>query len=84
MKKTTKPTPEHRVRELYPAWDATNTVELFITQLDLTEPNKKTENVVLFTKQELIVWRGGEIGLHEKTENIERVCLGRGVGCCWL
>ena len=84
MKKTTKPTPEHRVRELYPAWDATNTVELFITQLDLTEPNKKTENVVLFTKQELIVWRGGEIGLHEKTENIERVSLGRGVGCCWV
>ena len=84
MKKTRKPTTEQRVRELYPEWDATNTVELFITRLDLAEPTKQTENVVLFAKEELTVWRDGKIGLREKTENIERVNLGRGVGCCWI
>lgn len=84
MKKTRKPTPEQRVCELYPEWDAANTVELFITRLDLAEPTKQTENVVLFTKEELTVWRGGEIGLREKMENIECVGLGRGVGCCWI
>ena len=84
MKKAKRPTPEHRVRELYPELNTVNTVETFITHLDLTEPTKKTENVVLFTRDELIVWRGGEIGLHEKMENIERVGLGRGVGCCWV
>ena len=84
MKKTRKPTPEQRVCELYPEWDAANTVELFITRLDLAEPTKQTENVVLFAKEELTVWRDGKIGLREKTENIERVNLGRGVGCCWI
>ena len=84
MKKTRKPTPEQRVCELYPEWDAANTVELFITRLDLAEPTKQTENVVLFAKEELTVWRGGEIGLREKMENIECVSLGRGVGCCWI
>ena len=84
MKKTRKPTPEQRVCELYPEWDAANTVELFITRLDLAEPTKQTENVVLFAKEELTVWRGGEIGLREKMENIECVGLGRGVGCCWI
>lgn len=84
MKKAKRPTPEHRVRELYPELNTVNTVETFVTHLDLTEPTKKTENVVLFTRDELIVWRGGEIGLHEKMENIERVGLGRGVGCCWV
>lgn len=84
MKKTRKTTPEERVRELFPELDVANTVELFITHLDLTEPTKKTENIVLFTRGELIVWRGGEIGLREPMENIERVSLGRGVGCCWV
>ena len=84
MKKTRKTTPEERVRELFPELDVANTVELFITHLDLTEPTKKTENIVLFTRGELIVWSGGEIGLREPMENIERVSLGRGVGCCWV
>ena len=84
MKKTRKPTPEQRVCELYPEWDAANTVELFITRLDLAEPTKQTENVVLFAKEELTVWRSGKIGLREKMENIECVGLGRGVGCCWI
>ena len=84
MKKAKRPTPEHRVRELYPELNTVNTVETFITHLDLTEPTKKTENVVLFTRDELIVWRGGEIGLREKMGNIDRVGLGRGVGCCWV
>ena len=84
MKKTRKPTPEERVRLLYPEFDATQTVELFITNLDPNLPTKQTENVVLFAKKEIIVWRNGEIGLREATENIERVSLGRGVGCCWV
>lgn len=84
MKKTRKPTPSERLQELYPAIDATDTVESFITYLDLAEPTKKTENVVLFSCRELIVWRDGEIGLREGMENIESVSLGRGVGCCWL
>ena len=84
MKKTRKTTPEERARELFPELDVASTVELFITHLDLTEPTKKTENIVLFTRGELIVWRGGEIGLREPMENIERVSLGRGVGCCWV
>ena len=84
MKKTRKPTPSERLQELYPAIDATDTVESFITYLDLAEPTKKTENVVLFSRRELVVWRGGEIGLREGMENIESVSLGRGVGCCWL
>ena len=84
MKKTRKPTPEQRVCELYPEWDAANTVELFITRLDLAEPTKQTENVVLFAKEELTVWRSGELELREKMENIECVSLGRGVGCCWI
>lgn len=84
MRKTRKPTPEQRVCELYPEWDAANTVELFITRLDLAEPTKQTENVVLFAKEELTVWRSGELELREKMENIECVSLGRGVGCCWI
>ena len=84
MKKTRKPTPEKRVCELYPERDAANTVELFITRLDLAEPTKQTENVVLFAKEELTVWRSGKVGLREKMENIECVGLGRGGGCCWI
>lgn len=84
MKKTRKPTPRERLRELYPAFDTADTVESFITDLDYTDPAKHTENVVLFTREELIVWREGKIALREKTENIERVSLGKGVGCCWV
>jgi ATP-binding cassette subfamily B protein len=84
MKKTRKPTPRERLRELYPAFDTADTVESFITDLDYTDPAKHTENVVLFTREELIVWREGTIALREKTENIERVSLGKGVGCCWV
>ncbi len=84
MKKTRKPTPEERIRELYPAYDAANAVECFVTQLDLTDPRKKAENAVLFTREELIVWRGGKVDLREKMENVERLSLGRGVGCCWV
>ena len=84
MRKTRKPTPEQRVHELYPEWDSANTVELFITHLDSAEPTQKTENVVLFTKQELIVWRGGKICLRERAEDVSCVSLGRGVGCCWV
>ena len=84
MKKTRKPTPEERVRLLYPEFDATQTVELFSTSLDPNLPTKQVENVVLCTQKELLVWRDGEIGLREAMENIERVALGRGVGCCWV
>ena len=84
MKKTRKPTPEERIRALYPEFDAAKTVELFSTRLDPTEPTKTTNNVVLCTQKELLVWRDGELALREAMENIERVSLGRGVGCCWV
>ena len=84
MKKTRKPTPKERLRVLYPAFDSADTVECFVTQLDLTDPERKTENAVLFTRDALIVWRDGKPDLREETENIERVSLGRGVGCCWV
>ncbi len=84
MKKTRKPTAQERVRKLFSEFDAANAVEMFITDLDLTDPTQKTENVILFTREELIVWRDDEIGLREPMENIERVSLGRGVGCCWV
>ncbi len=84
MKKTRKPTPEERVQSLYPAFDVAGAVEVFTTELDLLDPTKKTENVVLFGDEELIVWRNGEIGLRESVGNIESVSLGRGVGCCWV
>ncbi len=82
--KARKPTPEQRVQELYPEFDTANTIETFVTQLDLIDPTQKTENVVLLTREELIVWRGGRMSLREPMENIERVSLGRGVGCCWV
>ena len=84
MKKTRKPTPEERVQALYPAFDVAGAVEVFITELDPLDPTQKTENVVLFGGEELIVWRNGEIGLRESVGNIESVSLGRGVGCCWV
>ena len=71
MKKTRKPTPEERVCALYPAFEPHQTVELLITQLDLVDPTKKAENVVLFTQEELIVWREGEIGLREKRHRLQ-------------
>ena len=84
MKQTRKPTPNERIQELYPAFDAADAVESFVTHLDLLDPDKKTENVVLFGREKLTVWRGGEISLCEMMENIERVGVGRGVGCCWI
>lgn len=84
MKKTRKPTPEERVRELYPAFDADSSVACFVTYLDLTDPLKKTENVILFTRKELIAWRDGREAVREAMENLARVSLGRGVGCCWV
>ena len=84
MKKTRKQAPEERVRELYPKFDAECAVEVFVTDIDPTDPHKKTENVVLFGRDELVVWRNGEICLREPIKNIERVSLGRGVGCCWV
>lgn len=83
MKKTRKPTPEERVRELYPAFDADSSVACFVTYLDLTDPLKKTENVILFTCKELIAWRDGREAVREPIENLAHVSLGRGVGCCW-
>ena len=84
MKKTRKQAPEERVRELYPKFDAECAVEVFVTDIDPTDPHKKTENVVLFGRDELVVWRNGDICLREPINNIERVSLGRGVGCCWV
>lgn len=84
MKKTRKQAPEERVRELYPKFDAECAVEVFVTDLDPADPHKKTENVVLFGRDELVVWRNGDICLREPIKNIERVSLGRGVGCCWV
>ena len=84
MKKTRKQAPEERVRELYPNFDAECAVEVFVTDIDPTDPHKKTENVVLFGRDELVVWRNGDICLREPIKNIERVSLGRGVGCCWV
>ncbi len=84
MKQTRKPTPEERLQELSPAFDPTGTVACFVTHLDPTDPKKKTENAVLFTRDGLTVWRDGDMSLSEKAENIERVSLGRGVGCCWV
>ena len=84
MKETRKQAPEERVRELYSKFDAECAVAIFVTDLDPTDPHKKTENIVLFGRDELIAWRNGAICLHEPTVNIERVSLGRGVGCCWV
>ena len=84
MKKTRKPTPEERVRELYPAFDADSAVACFVTYLDLADPLKKTENVILFTGKELIAWCDGREAKREPMENLARVSLGRGVGCCWV
>lgn len=84
MKKTRKQAPEERVRELYPKFDAECAVEVFVTDIDPTDPHKKTENVVLFGRDEFVVWRNGDICLREPVKNIERVSLGRGVGCCWV
>lgn len=84
MKKTRKQAPEERVRELYPKFDAECAVEVFVTDIDPADPHKKAENVVLFGRDELVVWRNGEICLREPIKNIERVSLGRGVGCCWV
>ena len=84
MKQTRKPTPEERLQELSPAFDPTDTVACFVTHLDPTDPKKKTENAVLFTRDGLTVWRDGDMSLSERAENIERVSLGRGVGCCWV
>lgn len=84
MKKTRKPTPEERVRELHPAFDADSAVACFVTYLDLADPLKKTENVILFTGKELIAWRDGREAKREPMENLARVSLGRGVGCCWV
>ena len=84
MKETRKQAPEERVRELYSKFDAECAVAIFVTDLDPTDPHKKTENIVLFGRDELMVWRNGEICLSEPTVNIERVSLGRGVGCCWV
>ena len=84
MKKTRKQAPEERVRELYPKFDTECAIEVFVTDIDPTDPHKKTENVVLFGRDELVVWRNGEICLREPIKNIERVSLGRGVGCCWV
>lgn len=84
MKETRKQAPEERVRELYSKFDAECAVAIFVTDLDPTDPHKKTENIVLFGRDELMVWRNGEICLREPTVNIERVSLGRGVGCCWV
>ena len=84
MKQTRKPTPEERLQELSPAFDPTGTVACFVTHLDPTDPKKKTENAVLFTRDGLTVWRDGDMSLSERAENIERVSLGRGVGCCWV
>lgn len=84
MKKTKKPTLKQRVCELCPDLDPARVVDAFATQLDLREPIKRTENIVVFTQDELLVWRGGEKELCEKLEDIERVSIGRGVGCCWV
>ena len=72
------------MQELSPAFDPTDTVACFVTHLDPTDPKKKTENAVLFTRDGLTVWRDGDMSLSERAENIERVSLGRGVGCCWV
>lgn len=84
MKKTRKPTPEEQLQKLSPTFDSTRAVAYFFTQLDLRDPQKKTENAVLFERETLTVWRGGELALCERMENLERVSLGRGVGCCWV
>ena len=84
MKKTRKPTPEEQLQKLSPTFDRTRAVAYFFTQLDLRDPQKKTENAVLFERETLTVWRGGELALCEKMENLERISLGRGVGCCWI
>lgn len=84
MKKTRKPTLKERICALYPQLDVANVIDAFATQLDATDPTKKTENVVLFEREELIVWREGEICLREQMENVGGVALGRGVGCCWV
>ena len=84
MKKTKKPTPEERLRSLYSAFDAADAVEMFITDLDPLEPTGKTETVVLLSRKKLLAWREGNLVLQEPIENLERVTLGRGVGCCWV
>ena len=84
MKKTKKPTLRQRVSELCPELDTSRVVEAFFTQLDLRDPIQRTENIVLFTCENLTVWRDGKIDLQERTENIEHIALGRGVGCCWV
>ena len=84
MKKTKKPTLRERVLELHPQLDVANVIDAFATRLDTTDPSKKVENIVLFAREELIVWRNGQVALREKTENIDSVALGKGVGCCWV
>lgn len=84
MKKTRKPTPEERLRSLYSAFDAADAVEMFVTDLDPLEPTGKTETVVLLSRKKLLAWREGNLVLQEPIENLERVTLGRGVGCCWV
>jgi ATP-binding cassette subfamily B protein len=84
MKKTKKPILRERVLELHPQLDVANVIDAFATRLDTTDPTKKIENIVLFAREELIVWRNGQVALREKTENIDGVALGKGVGCCWV
>jgi ATP-binding cassette subfamily B protein len=84
MKKNKKPILRERVLELHPQLDVANVIDAFATRLDTTDPTKKIENIVLFAREELIVWRNGQVALREKTENIDSVALGKGVGCCWV
>jgi hypothetical protein len=80
MKKTRKPTPEEQLQKLSPTFDRTRAVAYFFTLLDLRDSQKKNENAVLFERETLTVWRGGEMALCERMENLERISLGRGVG----
>ena len=84
MKKAKKPTLRQRVSELCPELDTSRVIDAFSTQLDLREPTQKTETVVVFTPDEMLVWCDGNMDLREATENIAHIDIGRGVGCCWV
>ena len=69
------------VKRLEPQLDENTLVEVFLTNLDLTEPNKRRRAIGILSFDELHVWVDDVLLLREKTENIESASMVTGVGC---
>lgn len=69
------------VKRLEPDLGEERLVEVFLTNLDPSEPNRHRRVVNILSFEELHVWVDDVLVLREKTENIESAAMVTGVGC---